>query len=118
VGEPYRLLIVRRDRPEVLRAILNSRRQWPPGTAVMLDRRRADRRVRALRMLTDRRVRQRRADMDPNWHTHGFIVRDVARVPAEAAVLQPRDSSPDFGLRQPPAILGGQTRRRAPTRSR
>ena len=118
VRDPYRLIIVRRDRPEVLQAILNSRQQWPAGTAVMLDRRRGDRRVRALRVLTERRGRQRRTDLSPAWHTYGFVVMRVTRLPAESAVLQPRGSSPDFGLRQPPAILGGQTRRRAPTRSR
>ena len=115
---PYHLIIVRRDRPEVLRAILDSRQRWPAGTAVMLDRRRGERRVRALRVLAERRGRQRRADLDPAWHTHGFVVREVPRVPTEAAVLQPRGASPDFGLRQPPVILGGRTERRAPTRLR
>jgi hypothetical protein len=46
------------------------------------------------------------------------VVREVTRVPAEAAVLQPRGASPDFGLRQPPAIPGGRTGRGAPARSR
>jgi hypothetical protein len=115
---PYRLIIVRRDRPDVLRRILESRQGWPAGTGIMLDRRRTERRVRALQVRIDRRARQRRAELDPAWYIHGFVVKDVARLPAESAVLQPRGSSPDFGLRQPPIISGGRTGRRARARSR
>jgi hypothetical protein len=105
---PYRLVIVRRDRSDVLRAILQSRQGYPAGTAIMFDRRRTDRRVRTLQIGTERRVRHRRADLDPAWHAYGFIVVEVARLPLESAILQPRASGPEFGLRHPPLINGGR----------
>lgn len=109
---PYRLIVVRRDRPDVLRRILESRQAWPAGTGIMFDRRRTERRVRAQRVLTDRRAGQRRAEPDPAWYVYGFVVKEVARLPVESAVLQPRGSGPDFGLRQPPTIRGGGPGRR------
>jgi hypothetical protein len=114
VERPYRLVIVRRDRLDVLRRTLESRQGWPAGTGIMLDRRRTERRVRALQVRTDRRASQRRAELDAAWFIYGFVVKEVSRLPAESAVLQPRGSSPDFGLRQPPTITGGATGRRAP----
>ena len=104
----YRLVIVRRDRPDVLRAIIQSRQGWPSGTGIMFDRRRTERRAAPLRIGTERRVRQRRATLDPAWHTYGFIVREVERLPVESAVLQPRGTGPEFGLRHPPSIRGGR----------
>jgi hypothetical protein len=104
----YRLVIVRRDRRDVLRAILQSRQGWPAGTGIMFDRRRTERRARTLQIGTERRVLQRRAALDPACHTYGFIVREVARLPFESAVLQPRGAGPEFGLRHPPWIRGGQ----------
>jgi hypothetical protein len=78
----------------------------------MFDRRRTERRVRAQRVLTDRRASRRRAEPDPAWHIYGFVVKEVTRLPVESAVLQPRGSTPDFGLRQPPTIRGGGPGRR------
>jgi hypothetical protein len=104
----YRLVIVRRDRPDVLRAIIQSRQGWPSGTGIMFDRRRTERRARTLQIGAERRVRQRRAALDPAWLTYGFMVREVERLPAESAVLQPRGTGPEFGLRHPPSIRGGR----------
>lgn len=90
----YRLIIVRRDRPDVLRMILESRRQWPEGTAVMVDRRRADRRVSVRQVLVERRTSQRRSASDSLWHTQGFGVRTVAALPQQSAILNPQHAQP------------------------
>jgi hypothetical protein len=105
---PCRLVIVQRDRPDVLRAILQGREAWPGGTGIMFDRRRAERRAQRLEVRTERRVRQRRAALDPTWQVYGFIVREVARLPVESAVLRGRGSGPEFGTRPPPSIHGGR----------
>ena len=77
----YRLIIVRRDRPETLRSVLANPGRWPPGTALMLDRRYGERRTRSQRVTFERRSRPRRAEPDPMWHTRGFVAMDT---PAES----------------------------------
>jgi hypothetical protein len=109
------LVIVRRDRPEVMRAMLDSRARWPPGTAIMFDRRYTDRRRRRFPVPMERRVRQRRVSRELAVLPQGYLVAEVATMPPQAAILQPRDTSPNFGMRHPPSIQGGRTGSRAPT---
>jgi hypothetical protein len=86
---PYRLIIVQRDRIGVFRTLLASGHRWPAGTAIMLDRRYGERRVRAQQMLTERRQRLRRADLPAQWYTQGFTIVEVATLPSQAAILRP-----------------------------
>jgi hypothetical protein len=111
------LIIVRRDRPEVMRAILDSRARWPAGTAIMFDRRYTDRRRRRFPVpeAGERRVCQRRVALELAALAQGYLVAEVATIPPQAAILQPRDTSPNFGMRHPPSIQGGRTGSRPPT---
>jgi hypothetical protein len=84
---PHRLIIVNRDRRDTLHSILDAPERWPVGTAVMLDRRKAERRVLTQRMSLERRQRARRAEPDSQWHTHGFIVVETPTLPKQAIVL-------------------------------
>jgi DNA-binding NarL/FixJ family response regulator len=83
----FRLIVVRRDRPETLRDILAGTNRWPPGTAVMLDRRHGERRTQSQRVMLERRRGPRRAEPDAMWHTHEFIVVETQRIPRQAALL-------------------------------
>jgi hypothetical protein len=74
----FQLIVVRRDRPDTLRSILGTTDRWPPATAVMLDRRVGERRTQSQQATIDLRRGPRRAEPDAMWHTHGFIVVDLA----------------------------------------
>jgi hypothetical protein len=71
----------------VLQAILQNLDRWPARSAVMLDRRQRDRRVRIQQVTIERRRSQRRAEPTAMWYTHGFIVGETAGLPIEAARL-------------------------------
>jgi hypothetical protein len=93
VPPPFRLIVVSRDRRDTLHAILDAPERWPVGTAVMLDRRKAERRVQAQRTAFERRQRPRRAEPDTMWRTHGSIVVETPTLPKQAIVLPvPRPS--------------------------
>ncbi len=49
----------------------------------MRDRRERDRRVIVQEVSMERRKRQRRAEPDSMWYTHGFIVVETAEPPEE-----------------------------------
>jgi hypothetical protein len=83
----FRLIVVRSDRPETLVNILGARDRWPPGTAVMLDRRVGERRTRSQQATLARRRGPRRAEPDAMWHTHEFIVVETQRMPHKAVSL-------------------------------
>jgi hypothetical protein len=83
----FRLIVVRRDRPETLRNILAGTDRWPLGTAVMLDRRHGERRTQSQRVTLERRRGPRRSEPDAMWHTHEFIVVETQRIPRQAALL-------------------------------
>jgi hypothetical protein len=82
-----RLIVVRRDRPETLRNILDATGRWPSGTAVMLDRRVGERRTQSPQATLEQRRRPRRAEPDSMWHTRGFIVVETQRMPQQAVSL-------------------------------
>jgi len=67
MGLPHRLIIVRRDHAAILAAILHNPDRWPPGSAVMLDRRAPERRGPLPPGSTDQRPRERRAAPDTIW---------------------------------------------------
>lgn len=79
---PHRLIIVRREHAAILSAILHYPDRWPPGTAVMLDRRAPER-----RSSIDRRDDERRRPPDAMWLTQGFTVVHVDELPGEAVLL-------------------------------
>jgi hypothetical protein len=83
----FRLIVVRHDRPDTLRNILDAADRWPPGTAVMLDRRHHERRKQSRQTTLERRRWPRRAQPDAMWYTHGFIVVETPRIPRQAVWL-------------------------------
>jgi hypothetical protein len=72
----FQLIIVRRDRPETLLNMLGAATcgPWPPGTAVMLDRRVGERRSESRQAIPERRHGARRAEAEAMWHAADFIV--------------------------------------------
>jgi len=82
---PLRLIIVRRDQPAVFQAILSGLGRWPTGTAVMWDRR---------ERAAGPGQPERRSAPESMWHTHGFIMIETNRLPADAIRLQPLTSRP------------------------
>jgi hypothetical protein len=82
-----RLIIVRRGDDELCRTILHSSNRWPPGTALMIDRRERERRVLRQQVIIERRHRQRRAEPNANWRWRGFLVVGTDRLPAQALLL-------------------------------
>ena len=68
----------------MFQAILSGLGGWPTGTAVMWDRR--DR-------IVEWRQPERRAPIESMWHTHGFVVVEMERLPPEAVRLQPLTSA-------------------------
>jgi hypothetical protein len=84
-GESFRLIVVRRDRPETVRNILGAPDRWPPGTAVILDRRVGERRTQSQQATLERRREPRRAEADAMWDTHEFIVVETHRIRHQAA---------------------------------
>jgi len=80
---PHRVIIVRRDQPAVFQAIPSGLGRWPTGTSVMWDRR--DR-------IVEWRPPERRAPVESMWHTDGFIVVEMDRLPPEAVRPQPLTS--------------------------
>jgi hypothetical protein len=84
---PSRLIVVRCGESESFKMILNAPDRWPAGTALMVDRRAHERRVLGQQATIERRQRQRRAEPDVMWHTHGFIVVETERLPIQAIQL-------------------------------
>jgi CheY-like chemotaxis protein len=99
----YRLIVVQHDRADVMRAILDCPQEWPVGTAVVFDRRRANRRVRVESVPVERRSQQRRSEPDADWRTRGYIVAEVVTLPPQAAILRRPDTQPPDS----PPIIGG-----------
>jgi hypothetical protein len=87
VRGPHRLIVIQRTRRDLLRRILQESERWPAGTAVVLDRRGADRRVTDRSIEAERRRGSRRAAPDPMWQTDGFIIVETAVLPKEAVLL-------------------------------
>lgn len=87
---PQRLIIVARSHRAVLEAVAIPD-GWPTGTAIMLDRRHAERRTRVKRIAIERRERPRRAPPAATWHTLGFIMVEMDRLPPQAILV---DGSP------------------------
>ena len=83
----WRLIIVQRTHRTVLQAILQNPDRWPARSAVMLDRRLRERRVKIQQVALERRRGQRRVEPDAMWHTHGFIVVETPSTPNEAIPL-------------------------------
>jgi hypothetical protein len=88
-----RLIIVTRGEREIFKSVLHAADQWPPTTAVMLDRRIDERRVLLQQVVLDRRQRQRRRQPDAIWYTHRFMVVGIDTFPVQAVVLSPPVSS-------------------------
>lgn len=84
---PQRLIVVRRGEIGVFQAIVDNLDRWPEGTGVIWDRREGERRKRHQMAPIERRERQRRAEADSMWHTHGFVVVETAMLPAKAVQL-------------------------------
>jgi hypothetical protein len=100
VRSPCRLIVVRRDRPEIFDAIVSGIGRWPAGTAVIWDRREGERRSGVRPVVADRRRAERRAAAASMWQTHGFLLVETDRLPAEAIRLQPLTApAPAGGLR-------------------
>jgi hypothetical protein len=74
VRRPRYLVIVRRGENRLFEELQSNLDRWPEGTAVIWDRRERDRRVITQEVSLERRHRQRRAEPDSMWYTHGFIV--------------------------------------------
>ena len=83
----WRLVIVQRTHRTVLNAILQNPDRWPARSAVMLDRRLRERRVKIQQVTLERRRGQRRIEPGAMWHTHGFIVVETTTPPDEAVPL-------------------------------
>lgn len=107
---PHRLVIVRRDQPGVLEALRRSADRWPAETMIMLDRRERDRRVRGQRIMLERRRRQRRVEPDSTWYTHGFVVVETPKLPAEAVLLQRLARYPGVHVDRVPTEAGQPVR--------
>lgn len=108
VQSPHRLIVVKWDRRDTLRTILDSPERWPAGTAVMLDRRHGERRVRTQSTTIERRTRLRRAEPDSMWSTHGFIMVETPTLPQQAVLLPaPRSNAGPRGT--DPTTKGGGT---------
>ena len=88
---PWRLIVVQPTHRAILHGILQNPDRWPERSAVMLDRRRDERRVRVQQVARERRRHPRRREPDAMWYTHGFIVVETDGLPGLAARL---DHSP------------------------
>jgi hypothetical protein len=73
--------------PAVLQGILQNPDRWPERSAVMMDRRYAERRVRVQQVALERRRSQRRREPVAMWYTHGFIVVETDGLPTQATRL-------------------------------
>lgn len=73
--------------------MLHAADQWPPTTAVMLDRRVDDRRTVLQQVIVDRRRQQRRRLPEGIWYSHRFMVVKIDTFPVQAVVLSPPVSS-------------------------
>jgi len=87
VEQRWRLIVVRPTYRAVFQAILQNPDRWPERSAVMIDRRYAERRVRVQQVTLERRRGQRRRDPDAMWYTHGFIVAETDGQPTQATRL-------------------------------
>jgi hypothetical protein len=88
-----RLIIVSRGERDILRSVLHAADQWPPTTAVMLDRRGDDRRAVLRQVMVDRRRQQRRRTPEGIWYSHRFMVVKIDAFPVQAVMLSPPESS-------------------------
>jgi hypothetical protein len=87
VERRWRLIVVRPTYPAVLQGVLQNPDRWPERSAVMIDRRYAERRGRVQRVALERRRGQRRREPDAMWYTHGFIVVETDELPTQATRL-------------------------------
>jgi hypothetical protein len=87
VEQPWRLIVVQRTHRAVLQGILQNPDRWPARSAVMVDRRHRERRVRIQQVTIERRRSQRRVEPDAMWYTHGFIGIETPGLPTEAIAL-------------------------------
>ena len=87
VERRWRLIVVRPTYPAVLQGILQNPDRWPERSAVMIDRRYAERRVRVQQVALERRRGPRRREPDAMWYTHGFIVVETDELPTQATRL-------------------------------
>jgi hypothetical protein len=87
VEQPWRLIVVQRTHRVVLQAILQNPDRWPSRSAVMVDRRQRERRVRIEQVTVEQRQSRRRAEPGVGWYTHGFIVIETPELPIEAIRL-------------------------------
>jgi hypothetical protein len=88
VERPWRLIVVQRTHRAVLQGILQNPDRWPARSAVMVDRRQRERRVRTQQVTIERRRSQRRAEPHLMWYSHGFIVVETTGLPMEAVRLE------------------------------
>jgi hypothetical protein len=87
VEQPWRLIVVQRTQRAVLQGILQNPDRWPAHSAVLVDRRHRERRVRIQQVTIERRRSQRRAEPHAMWYTHGFMVIETPSLPMEAIRL-------------------------------
>ena len=87
VERRWRLIVVQPTNRAVLQGILQNPDRWPERSAVMMDRRLRERRVRVQQVALERRRGQRRREPDAMWYTHGFIVVETDELPTEATRL-------------------------------
>jgi hypothetical protein len=81
------LIVVQRTHRAVLQGILQNPDRWPTRSAVMVDRRHRERRLRMQQVTIERRRSQRRAEPHAMWYTHGFMVIETPGLPTEAIAL-------------------------------
>jgi hypothetical protein len=87
VEQGWRLIVVQRTHRAVLEGILQNPDRWPARSAVMVDRRQQERRVRIQQVAIERREGQRRAEPPDMWYTHGFMVIETPEIPVGAIRL-------------------------------
>jgi hypothetical protein len=79
------VVVVRRGETRLFQELQSSLDRWPEGTAVVWDRRHADRRTVVQEVSIERRRRQRRAEPDSMWYSHGFVVVEATEPPEESS---------------------------------
>ena len=87
VERRWRLIVVQPTYRAVLQGILQNPDRWPERSAVMIDRRYAERRVRVQQVALERRRGKRRREPDAMWYTHGLIVVETDELPTQATRL-------------------------------
>jgi len=84
VRRPRYIVIVRRGETRLYEELQTNLDRWPEGTTVIWDRRERDRRVITQDVTIERRRRQRRAEPDSMWYTHGFVVVETTEPPEQS----------------------------------